>query len=424
MLLNQGDDAPLWDSLEGVVVDFSAAWMRVALHPKDAREVRGGGWRLDLWGSNVAYKRCKRALQCFGAVALGCDDGSEAAEAGWGWGGPGRPGEALWRALAGRPAAGTTLEQVAATPPLWPRGSGAASSSSDAAAQAASSSSSSSIGSVSSFDTTSTFDASSTSDSRVGSGGGDDGGADSGEAASFKKPALNDSQARAIKAALSRTLTLWQGPPGTGKTRTLLRLCAAALPLLPIRGKLLAVAASNVAVDNVAFGLLELGVRVVRVGQPVRVAPALRGVTLVALAGATPQGRRAAELHAQADAARPRQAFKLRREAVQLEELAEKIVLSRAQVVCATCISAGHPRLESFAFPLVVVDEATQATEPATMVAVAGRAQALLLVGDQEQLPPTVKSRRAEQLGLGMSLFVRLQEMGLEPMLLDTQYRM
>jgi regulator of nonsense transcripts 1 len=45
-------------------------------------------------------------------------------------------------------------------------------------------------------------------------------------------------------------------------------------------------------------------------------------------------------------------------------------------------------------------------------------------VGDQKQLPPTVKSRAAERGGLATSLFVRLQAMGLKPLLLDTQYRM
>jgi hypothetical protein len=54
----------------------------------------------------------------------------------------------------------------------------------------------------------------------------------------------------------------------------------------------------------------------------------------------------------------------------------------------------------------------------------APQAESLLLVGDQKQLPPTVKCRAAERLGLGCSLFVRLQAMGLEPLLLDTQYRM
>ena len=46
-----------------------------------------------------------------------------------------------------------------------------------------------------------------------------------------------------------------------------------------------------------------------------------------------------------------------------------------------------------------------------------------MLVGDPQQLPPTVKSRTALDLGLGVSLFARLQRMGMAPMLLDTQYR-
>jgi len=45
----------------------------------------------------------------------------------------------------------------------------------------------------------------------------------------------------------------------------------------------------------------------------------------------------------------------------------------------------------------------------------------LLLVGDQKQLPPTVKALAAERLGLGTSLFVRLMAMGIAPHLLDVQ---
>jgi superfamily I DNA and/or RNA helicase len=71
-----------------------------------------------------------------------------------------------------------------------------------------------------------------------------------------------------------------------------------------------------------------------------------------------------------------------------------------------------------------VVDEAAQATEPHLMVAVASRCEALLLVGDPQQLPPTVLARPAAALGLGCSLMERLQRMGLPPLLLDTQYRM
>lgn len=44
------------------------------------------------------------------------------------------------------------------------------------------------------------------------------------------QPGLNDSQRRAVAAALTRTVTLWQGPPGTGKTRTLLALVEVCAP--------------------------------------------------------------------------------------------------------------------------------------------------------------------------------------------------
>jgi primosomal protein N' len=101
--------------------------------------------------------------------------------------------------------------------------------------------------------------------------GGDGAPTGTAAAAGAPPPLLNPSQASAVAAALGRTLTLWQGPPGTGKTATLLRLCAAALGALPAGGQVLAVAASNVAVDNIVGGLVGLGVRVVRVGQPVKV---------------------------------------------------------------------------------------------------------------------------------------------------------
>ena len=54
----------------------------------------------------------------------------------------------------------------------------------------------------------------------------------------------------------------------------------------------------------------------------------------------------------------------------------------------------------------------------------ADQVESLLLVGDPQQLPATVKSTPAQALGLSMSLFDRISLMGLKPMLLDTQYRM
>ena len=47
-----------------------------------------------------------------------------------------------------------------------------------------------------------------------------------------------------------------------------------------------------------------------------------------------------------------------------------------------------------------------------------------VLVGDSNQLPPTVKTDRAMKGGLNRSLFERLQDMGIASIMLNTQYRM
>ena len=72
----------------------------------------------------------------------------------------------------------------------------------------------------------------------------------------------------------------------------------------------------------------------------------------------------------------------------------------------------------------MLMDEATQATEPAALVPVVKGARQIVLVGDHRQLPPTVISRRAGSGGLRRSLFERFVDMGIRPLLLDTQYRM
>ncbi len=120
---------------------------------------------------------------------------------------------------------------------------------------------------------------------------------------------MNESQIQAIDAALSRSITLWQGPPGTGKTKTLAAFVAAAVQLLrttptgpnsrdgpPRRCGVLAVAASNTAVDNMVQALLAQGLQVVRVGQPVRVAESVRNVTLEARIRNHPLGVEAAAI--------------------------------------------------------------------------------------------------------------------------------
>ena len=86
-------------------------------------------------------------------------------------------------------------------------------------------------------------------------------------------------------------------------------------------------------------------------------------------------------------------------------------------------MGAGDELLEGFTFRVACVDEATQCPEPAALIPLT-KALSGVLVGDARQLPPTVVSRAAQRAGLGVSLFERLERLGLSPDLLDRQYRM
>lgn len=159
-----------------------------------------------------------------------------------------------------------------------------------------------------------------------------------------------------------------------------------------------------------------------------------------------PKAQQAAELRDQArNEPDPSRAATLRRLARDAETLAYRDTLARCDVVCATCGGAGEDLLVEMRFPVAVLDEASQATEPAALVPLALCASAVL-VGDSAQLPPTVICREAAEGGLQVSLLERLEsaaraasrqgqqerqqerqqppEASYAPLLLNLQYRM
>ena len=247
---------------------------------------------------------------------------------------------------------------------------------------------------------------------------------------------LNSSQKEAIRSALNRRLTLIQGPPGTGKTTTATHLLQHLA--LQDRGPLLATAESNVAVDNLLEGLLDLGVKALRIGRPVKVRENLRSATLDAVLEHHPMQEELAFLRDEQRELRKalpslkgkekglmhRDIKTNQKEIRRMEDLMTASVLDDAEVICATTIGCGHRLLESRKFPIVLMDEATQATEPSALVPIVKGCRQLILVGDHQQLPPTVLSRRAEKGGLNRSLFDRLIACGLGSVMLTTQYRM
>ena len=83
--------------------------------------------------------------------------------------------------------------------------------------------------------------------------------------AGFRNQRLNESQQQAVKAVLQNNqITIIHGPPGTGKTTTLIE---AVIQLVKNGEKVLVSAPSNTAVDNIAKGLIQQNVKLLRVGN-------------------------------------------------------------------------------------------------------------------------------------------------------------
>lgn len=233
-------------------------------------------------------------------------------------------------------------------------------------------------------------------------------------------------------------------------------------------GKVLACAFSNVGADNLAEALILLGLKVVRIGNPSAMSESLWSYTLDAAIDQDPGAQKALQNAARATAqlaklnrlqSRDRNASSkaslsdrairdAATSAVKASILASNIAatkaLREAEVIVSTSIGAADPRLltacgvltgmdESSAsslrskptaarpvataerviapdglpplsLPFVIVDEACQSVEPATLIPIiaTNSCRSLVLLGDPCQLPPTVRSREAESLSISL----------------------
>lgn len=198
---------------------------------------------------------------------------------------------------------------------------------------------------------------------------------------------LNKSQIDAVRQASTQRLCLIQGPPGTGKTTTAVELLDFLLTNSLVPTPILVSGHTNAAVDNILVGLIKKQKRVVRVGEGEKVRAECRPYVLGEERAVDPKC---------------------------------------AEVICATCIGSGSGMFskEGLKFHTVLIDECSQATETACLVPICRAAQQLILIGDQCQLQPMIKSDLGRSQDLGVSLFNRLCRQGICPAMLDTQYRM
>ncbi|NXN39373.1 SETX helicase, partial [Rhinoptilus africanus] len=90
-------------------------------------------------------------------------------------------------------------------------------------------------------------------------------------------------------------------------------------------------------------------------------------------------------------------------------------IILESDIICCTLSTSGGSLLESAfwrqgldPFSCVIVDEVRQSCEVETLIPLIHRCNKLVLVGDPKQLPPTVKSIKAQEYGYDQSLMARL----------------
>jgi ATP-dependent RNA/DNA helicase IGHMBP2 len=266
--------------------------------------------------------------------------------------------------------------------------------------------------------------------------------------ASFEKftsvivPGLNHSQNKAVEKIVSaKDLAIIHGPPGTGKTTTLVQ---AIRKTLETETQVLVCSSSNTAVDVLTEKLYREGINVLRLGNPARISEEVLSNTLDAKMAAHPSYK---ELKAYRKTAEEyfrmagkykrvfgkeereqrqmfyREAKKILKDARALEEYIIAEQFDKAQVIaCTPVVSAGR-MMRDRQFSTLFVDEAAQVLEPMCWIPIT-RSNRVVFAGDHFQLPPTVKSKRAEAEGLKETLFERCMNIKDCSVMLDMQYRM
>ncbi|XP_020857019.1 5'-3' DNA helicase ZGRF1 isoform X1 [Phascolarctos cinereus] len=189
--------------------------------------------------------------------------------------------------------------------------------------------------------------------------------------------------------------------------------------------KILISSSTNVAVDRVLLGLLSLGFeKFIRVGSIRKISKPILPYSLHA--GLGNESEQLKELHAlMKEDLTPVEKIYVRKSIEQHKLGTNRALLKQVQVVGITCAACPFPCMNNLKFPIVVLDECSQMTEPASLLPIARfDCEKLVLVGDPKQLPPTIQgSESAHDSGLEQTLFDRLCLMGHKAILLRTQYR-
>ncbi len=258
----------------------------------------------------------------------------------------------------------------------------------------------------------------------------------------FQNKQLNTSQQQAVAGIIqNKGCTIIHGPPGTGKTTTLIE---AIVQLVKAGEKVLVSAPSNTATDNISKGLIQKGIKLLRVGNTSKIDELVFAHTPEGRMSNSKEQKEIKQLKIRAEEFR-RMALKYKRsfgkaekeqrqllfkevknirsEIKKLQHYNEEKLFAEAEVIAGTPIGLYDAGIHHIHFNTVVLDEAGQCVEPLAWC-IFPMADKIVLAGDHWQLPPTVLSNEAAVKGFNHSILEVAIKHVPDIYLLNTQYRM
>ena len=181
--------------------------------------------------------------------------------------------------------------------------------------------------------------------------------------------------------------------------------------------KILVSSMTNVAVDRILLELLKMGFNdIVRCGSLKKIAKPILPYTAQTM---TNNDDKIKELKSMLqDDISPSEAEFVKDTIEKFKRMENRELISKALVVGTTCAASALEILDNIRFPLIILDEASQISEPlALMPMCRAECQKLVLVGDPQQLPPvltTSSDKTSLRKGLDRTLFDRSIEMGMK----------